>query len=410
MAVLTMGSYFMGMANKNIVLGVTGGIAAYKTPDLVRRLVEQGAVVRVVMTEAAKAFVTPLSLQAVSGAPVLSELLDSNSEAAMGHIELARFADLVLIAPATANILAKMASGQADDLLSTIVLATIAKVVVVPAMNQQMWLHQQTQRNIARLQKNGVSIMPPGDGAQACGEFGPGRMPEPLDIVRYSEQLFESSALARQHIMITAGPTCEAIDPVRFISNYSSGKMGFALARAAVAVGAEVTLIAGPVQLETPAHVKRMNVTSAQQMLEAVMQSIDEQAIFISCAAVSDYRVANSATHKLKKSSKPLTLQLQPTIDIVQSVARLPSKPLTVGFAAQTHDLEKLAREKMARKNLDMVIANEVGGAQGGFNADDNACFVVHKHGEKNYPLMSKDRLAAALMDDIACLLDKTAT
>ncbi|WP_261923172.1 bifunctional phosphopantothenoylcysteine decarboxylase/phosphopantothenate--cysteine ligase CoaBC [Shewanella sp. NFH-SH190041] len=392
----------MSLKNKNILLGIGGGIAAYKSADLVRRLKERGAQVRVVMTQSAMEFIAPLTLQALSGHPVASDLLDPAAEAAMGHIELARWADLFVIAPATANIIARMQAGMADELLTTCALATAAPVVICPAMNQQMYQHAATQHNLQSLQSRGTHIWGPDSGSQACGEVGPGRMLEPLDIAKRCEGFFAEKLLAGQKLLLTAGPTREAIDPVRYISNHSSGKMGFALAQKAAEMGAEVTLVAGPVNLPTPAGVRRINVQSAQQMLDAVMQAVAEQDIFIACAAVADYRIAQVAEAKIKKSAETMQLALVRNPDILATVAALQHKPFTVGFAAETHDVEHYATDKLQRKKLDMIAANDVSIAGQGFNADSNALKVIWPNGSQDLPATDKHTLAGQLLGLIA--------
>ncbi|WP_445395529.1 bifunctional phosphopantothenoylcysteine decarboxylase/phosphopantothenate--cysteine ligase CoaBC [Zobellella sp. An-6] len=395
----------MSLTGKRIVIGITGGIAAYKSAELVRRLKERGAEVRVVMTESAKAFITPLTLQAVSGEPVSDSLLDPAAEAGMGHIELARWAELLLIAPASANTLARLAAGLADDLLTTLCLATPAAVAVAPAMNQQMYRHAATQANLATLAGRGLAIWGPARGEQACGDVGPGRMLEPMALVAEVEHHFAPQArpLASIKLMLTAGPTREALDPVRFISNHSSGKMGFALAAAARELGAEVTLVSGPVGLATPTGVTRIEVESARQMHQAVMARIAEQQIFIACAAVADYAPRTVAEQKIKKTaSDTLVIELTKNPDIVAEVAALPSKPFTVGFAAETRDVEKYARDKLSRKGLDMIAANDVAKAGQGFNSDDNALTVFWPQGRADLPLAGKTQLARHLMTLIA--------
>lgn len=403
----------------NILLGVSGGIAAYKSPDLVRRLRERGAEVQVVMTQGAQQFVTATTFQAVSGRAVRAELWDPAAEAAMGHIELARWADLVLIAPATADLLARIAAGRADDLLTTLLLATAAPVAVAPAMNSLMWAKPATQDNVKALRNRGVTVIGPGHGSQACGETGDGRMSEPLEIVAAIEaQMAQAHAQAHVQahvqardadgplsgckVVITAGPTREAIDPVRYITNRSSGKMGFAIAEAARAAGAEVTLIAGPVQLASPPGVARIDVLTAAQMHDAVMAVIEDAQIFIGTAAVADYRPIQIAPRKLKKSGERLDIELEQTVDILASVAARQNKPFTVGFAAETHDVESYARDKLERKGLDMIAANEVGDDRG-FDCDDNALLVLWpSEGRVSLPSASKTQLAAQLVKLIA--------
>ena len=398
-----------GLSGKHIVLGISGGIAAYKAPELVRRLRERGAEVRVVMTDAAKSFVTPLSLQAVSGYPVSDDLLDPAAEAAMGHIELGKWADLVLIAPATADLLARMAAGMANDLLSTVCLATAAPIAVLPAMNQQMYRAAVTQENLQRLAARGTLLWGPDSGSQACGDIGPGRMLDPLVIVDMANSHFSSRKdLAHLNIMVTAGPTREALDPVRFISNHSSGKMGFAIAKAAADRGAHVTLIAGPVTQLTPANVRRIDVESALEMQKAVQDSVGSQHIFISCAAVADYRAELIADEKIKKQGDEITVKMIKNPDIVAGVAALKEqRPYVVGFAAETNNVEEYARQKRARKNLDLICANDVSQPNQGFNSDSNALHLFWQDGEKRLPLERKELLGQLLLDEIVTRYDE---
>ncbi|MEW9798059.1 bifunctional phosphopantothenoylcysteine decarboxylase/phosphopantothenate--cysteine ligase CoaBC [Alteromonas sp. CYL-A6] len=398
----------MTLANTKVLLGVTGGIAAYKTPDLVRKLTAQGADVRVVLTDSAAEFVSALSLQAVSGNPVHQHLLDRDAEAAMGHIELAKWADILLIAPATANCMAKLANGLADDLLSTLFLATTAQVFIAPAMNQQMWKAPATQRNLSALSMMGVTVLGPDSGEQACGDVGAGRMLEPLDIVAALAPPADPR-LADRHIVITAGPTREALDPVRYISNHSSGKMGFALAAAAAARGAKVTLIAGPVSLATPPGCTRIDVQSAQQMLDATMKVIDSADIFIGTAAVADYRAASVSDQKIKKTGDELTLTFIKNPDILANVASLPQPPFTVGFAAESHDLAQYAKDKLTRKRLAMIAANDITVPGLGFNSNENALHVFWPGGDKTLPPMSKNALAGELVSMIAARFSEAA-
>ncbi|WP_205953837.1 bifunctional phosphopantothenoylcysteine decarboxylase/phosphopantothenate--cysteine ligase CoaBC [Pantoea stewartii] len=401
----------MGLAGKKVLLGVSGGIAAYKTPELVRRLRDRGADVRVMMTEGAKAFITPLSLQAVSGYPVFDDLLDPAAEAAMGHIELAKWADLIVLAPATADLIARITAGMANDLVTTAVLATAAPVAIVPAMNQQMYRAAVTQENLVRLQARGLLIWGPDSGSQACGDIGPGRMLDPLAIVDHAVQWAAPvNDLQHLNIMITAGPTREAIDPVRYISNHSSGKMGFAIAAAAAKRGARVTLVSGPVALPTPAGVKRVDVTSALEMQAAVMGEINAQHIFIASAAVADYRATEIADEKIKKQDddEKVSLQLIKNPDIVAGVAALTqSRPFVVGFAAETQNVEEYARKKRARKNLDLICANDVSKAGHGFNSDTNALHLFWQEGEKTLPLSDKSLLGQLLIDEIVSRYDE---
>ncbi len=394
----------MKLVNKKIVLGVCGGVAAYKAPDIVRRLQDKGAQVRVVMTRSACEFVRPLTFQAVSGQEVLVELLDERAEAAMGHIELARWADLLLIAPATANSMAKIAAGIADDLLTTLALATRAPVLIAPSMNNAMWENAATQSVVATLTGRSIRLLGPASGAQACGEFGPGRLLEPTQIADECEQFLPVEKLFSKpvRIVITAGPTREAIDPVRFISNHSSGKMGFALASAALRLGAQVTLVAGPVRIEPPAGTTYLSVVSAREMHEAVMRCVDQADIFIAVAAVADYRVADLSDRKIKKSDEQMALQLERNPDILADVASRRAKPFCVGFAAETHQVEEYARGKLKRKNLDMIVANKVGVDDGGFNSDNNAVEVFWHDDSRVYGTQSKQQLAIELMELIA--------
>ena len=393
------------LAGKKILLGISGGIAAYKCAELTRRLIEHGAQVQVVMTKAAKEFITPLTMQAVSGRPVSDSLLDPAAEASMGHIELAKWADLVLLAPATADLIARIAAGMGNDLLTTLVLATDAPIAVSPAMNQQMYRNQATQANLATLSERGMLIWGPAAGEQACGDVGPGRMLEPMQLVEHCNDFFGPKPLAGRSVLLTAGPTREALDPVRYITNHSSGKMGYALAQAAAQMGAEVTLISGPVSLPTPAGVTRVDVNSAEQMHQAVMTHAKTHQVFIACAAVADYRAQTVAEQKIKKTddSDQMTLTLVKNPDIVASVAAMTEhRPFTVGFAAETQDVEKYARSKLEKKNLDMICANDVSLEGQGFNSNDNAVTVLWKEGSEALPLASKQALAHAILLRIA--------
>ena len=397
-----------GLAGKKILLGISGGIAAYKCAELTRRLIERGAQVQVVMTNAAKEFITPLTMQAVSGRPVSDSLLDPAAEASMGHIELAKWADLVLLAPATADLIARMTAGMGNDLLTTLLLATDAPVAVSPAMNQQMYSHPATQENIATLKRRGCEIWGPAAGEQACGDVGMGRMLEPMQLVHRCEDFFQPKPLAGRSVLITAGPTREAIDPVRYITNHSSGKMGYALAEAAAKQGATVTLISGPVSLATPNKVNRVDVDSAQQMFDAVSTNAAQHDIFISCAAVADYRPQSIADQKLKKvdGKDDMTIQMVKNPDIVASVASMTEgRPFTVGFAAETQDVEKYARGKLERKNLDMICANDVSVEGQGFNSSSNELHLYWKDGDKSLPLDSKDTLGFQILDQIQQLI-----
>jgi len=386
----------------NVLLGITGGIAAYKTPDLLRRLRERGATVRVVMTASASEFVTPTSLQAVSGEPVRSSLWDHEAEAAMGHIELARWADLVLVAPATAEFLSRLANGGASDLLSTLCLATTAPIAVAPAMNHVMWSNAAVQANRATLEERGVHILGPGVGEQACGETGPGRMLDVPELADRALSIVEpTGALAGRTVLLTAGPTREPVDPVRYLTNRSSGKMGYALAAAARSAGARVILVSGPVGLPTPGGVERVDVETADQMFDAVMAQVGDADVFIASAAVADYRPAERATNKIKKHSDYDSIALEKNRDIVASVAALPDRPFTVGFAAETEKLRDHAMQKLTKKKLDMIVANTVG-EQRGFDQDDNTVDVYWPGGERKFGRMTKTELALALVDIIA--------
>ncbi len=389
---------------RRILLGVTGGIAAYKSADLVRRLRDAGAEVRVVMSRGAQAFITPLTFQAVSGNPVHTELLDEAAEAGMGHIELARWADQVLVAPSTANFIARLAHGLADDLLSTICLATATPVTLAPAMNREMWSHPATCANCEILKLRGVRLIGPASGAQACGETGPGRMVEPAELVE-ALAIPGESALAGRHVLVTAGPTYEDIDPVRFIANRSSGRMGFAVAQAAREAGARVSLVAGPVALETPQGVERTDVRSAQEMCDVVLDLSVSADVFISVAAVADYRPARPAAQKLKKGLPKQKIEFVANPDIVSEVAALEHGPLTVGFAAETEKLKEHAQEKLSRKRLDMIAANRVGQAGSGFESDQNEILLLTPSGEQDLGKGSKRKLAQLLIKAVASRL-----
>jgi len=387
--------------NKRILLGISGSIAAYKSAEITRRLRELEADVRVVMTRAAMEFITPLTMQALSGNPVHSELLDTTAEAAMGHIELARWADLILLAPASADLIARLASGRADDLLSAVCLASKARIAIAPAMNQGMWGKQATQDNIATLKQRDVSVLGPAQGLQACGDIGLGRLLEPADLIESCTSLFRNGLMTGRHILITAGPTREPIDPVRYISNRSSGKMGFALARAAIEAGAKVTLIAGPVSLATPDGVTRIDVETASQMHQAVHHHVTQCDIFIATAAVADYKPGLQAVNKIKKTADEMQLKLVRTHDILSSVATLSSAPYTVGFAAETDNVLDYARAKMERKKLDIIVANSVGPTKG-FDQDDNEVDVLWSQGHIHLEQTSKTLLAQKLIKIIA--------
>ncbi len=384
------------LANKRVIVGVTGGIAAYKSADLVRRLRASGAEVRVVMTAHAKEFITPLTLQAVSGHPVHDDLFDLKAEAAMGHIELARWADVIVVAPATADFMARLVAASANDLLTTLCLATSALIAIVPAMNQAMWKNTLTQQNLQVLQTKGIHVFGPAEGSQACGDTGPGRMLEPIDIVERASQLFATGLLAGKKVVITAGPTQEPIDPVRYLSNGSSGKMGYALAEAAIEAGASVVLISGPVQLLPPPRACTIAVRTAQEMLAAVLKEVADADFFLGVAAVADYRCKMPATQKQAKQDS-LTLQLERNPDIIAEVAALATPPFLVGFAAETHDLIASAQSKMNKKKLNMIVANEVGEGKA-IGCDENAVTVLYPEGQTHFPLMPKSRLARELI------------
>jgi len=388
-----------------ILLGVTGGIAAYKSPDLVRRLIERGADVQVVMTSAAQRFVSPMSFQAVSGRPTRSDLWDGAAEAAMGHIELARWAQLVLIAPASADFIARLAHGRADDLLATLCLATEAPITLAPAMNRVMWANKSTQANVETLITRGIRILGPGSGNQACGEVGLGRMWEP---VKLAESLLEpppnAGLLAGLNILITAGPTRERLDPVRYLTNRSSGKMGFAVAAAAREAGAHVTIVTGPVQLPTPGGITRINVESARDMYAAVHRQVADADVFIGAAAVADFQPVSVAKHKIKKQGVPVKLELEPAPDIIKSVADMAKRPFVVGFAAETDNVEDNARSKLKRKKLDMIAANQVGDGIA-FDCEDNALTVIWPGGKVEVARGPKIDVARQLIALIASRL-----
>ena len=395
------------LAGKKILLGISGGIAAYKCAELTRRLIERGAQVHVVMTKAAQEFITPLTMQAVSGNPVSSSLLDPSAESSMGHIELAKWADLVLLAPATADLIARISAGMGNDLLSTLCLATDAPIAVAPAMNQQMYRNVATQENLATLHRRGFTLWGPASGEQACGDVGPGRMLEPMQLVHHCEDFFQQPDLNELNIVITAGPTREAIDPVRYLSNYSSGKMGFAIAAAAAKRGANVTLISGPVNLATPTGVTRININSATEMHQAALEHAINNNIFIACAAVADFRPAHVAPQKMKKQdgNDEMMIQLVKNPDIVASIAALTeNRPFTVGFAAETQNVEHYARGKLTKKNLDLICANDVSVQGQGFNSDNNALHLYWSNGDKTLPLATKADLGQQIVTEIVNL------
>jgi len=389
------------LANKRVLLGVTGSIAAYKSAELVRRLMDEGATVQVVMTEAAQAFVTPFTLQTLSGRPVHCTLMDADAEATMGHIEQARWADLIVVAPASANFIAKLAQGRADELLSAICLASAAPLAVAPAMNQQMWANAATQANVAMLVERDVTLLGPAAGEQACGDVGAGRMLEPEQIVERCAEYFDVGLLAGRRVLITAGPTQEDIDPVRYISNRSSGKMGFSIAAAAAEAGALVTLISGPVSLETPPRVTRIDVRSAEQMLAAV-QAQETPDIVIAAAAVADYRPLQVASQKIKKQVGSAQLSLEQTPDILATITENKGDMFVVGFAAETERLEENARIKLEKKSLDLIAANWVGSEHGGFDSHENALTVLWQDGGVELPMAPKEKIARLLIDIVA--------
>ena len=392
--------------NRNVLVGVSGGIAAYKSAELVRQLQQLGATVRVIMTRGAHEFITELTLQALSGNPVHTELLDPKAELGMGHIELARWADVLVAAPATADLLARLAAGRADDLLTTVALATAAPLLLAPAMNQQMWRDKATAANVATLAARGHTLVGPASGEQACGDVGPGRMEEPAVIAAAVARLFETGLLEGRRVVITAGPTREALDPVRFISNHSSGKMGYALAQASIDAGARTTLVSGPVNLQAPEHARVVAVESAGEMLGQCLQLLPDCDIFIACAAVADYRPAAVEQQKIKKGPEQISLLLVRNPDIVATVAASDQRPFTVGFAAETHELLAHARDKMARKGLDMIIANDVSDRSIGFNSDNNQATVLWPDGEQTLPLSNKSAMARQIIALIAQRLE----
>ncbi len=390
------------MLKKKILLGVTGGIAAYKSAELIRLIIKSGAEVRVVMTTAATEFVQPLTYQALSGHRVYTDIFDAEADSAMDHIELARWADLMIVAPASADFIAKMRNGYADNLLLTLCLASKQPVAIAPAMNQQMYANRATQDNIKQLASRAVLIWGPDDGEQACGDTGPGRMLEPTELFERVAEYLSPGKLDGKNVLITAGPTREPIDPVRYISNRSTGRMGYALAQAAHQAGAGVTLVSGPVNLDAPAGVERISVSSAIEMRDAVIERVAKVDIFIACAAVSDYRVEQVAAQKIKKTTQKIKLELIPNPDIVSEVTRLKNKPFTLGFAAETEKLEQHAVEKLQRKNLDMIAANRVAAEQTGFESDTNELTVIWPDGQRLLTLNDKNEIAKQLIDLVA--------
>tara|TARA_B000000557_G_scaffold201413_1_gene166677 strand:+ start:5831 stop:7027 length:1197 start_codon:yes stop_codon:yes gene_type:complete len=392
------------LTNKNVLLGVTGGIAAYKSAEIVRHLKKSGSSVRVVMTKSAEEFITPLTLQALSGNRVSSELLDAEAEAAMGHIELAKWADAILIAPATANTIARLSSGRGDDLLSTVTLAFDGPVSLAPAMNQAMWRDERTQENLDRLIQKGYEVCGPGSGEQACGDTGLGRMLEPLEILQIFSNSFTKGKMSGKRVLITAGPTQEPIDPVRFITNRSSGKMGYNLAEAAIESGARVTLISGPVDIPKPSNCNFVSVETAQEMYDAVMHHVKEKDVYIGTAAVSDYRPVNTSNQKIKKdgSGKPIILELEENKDILKSVSELQDKPYVVGFAAETDNLLVNADKKLKGKNLDLIVANDVSDKEIGFNSEQNEVTLITSKEKTLIERQSKKKVSRQIIDFIS--------
>ena len=394
----------LSLTNKRILLGITGGIAAYKSAELARLLVRAGAEVHVAMTPSATEFITPLTMQALSGHRVHLDLLDPEAEAGMGHIELARWADFIIVAPATADFIARMAHGQADDLLTTLVLASTAQIAIAPAMNQTMWADDITQTNLEALQHRRINIWGPASGEQACGDVGLGRMIEPQEIADRCAGMFETTRMTGKKVLITGGPTCEAIDPVRFISNHSSGKMAFALAAEAADAGAHVSLVSGPVNLPTPDRVRRTDVESAEQMLDAVMERVADTDIFIGVAAVADYRPATIEKQKIKKNADSMTLALVKNPDIISHVAALPDGPIVAGFAAETEKLEAHGEEKLKRKGLDLLFANK---ATETFNSDEVTVTALTRHSQQTLGPGSKVSIARLIIELIAKYLEQ---
>ena len=396
------------LLNKRIILGVTGGIAAYKSAEVVRRLQDRGAEVRVVMTPGAEEFLRPLTMQALSGHPVHTGLLDEKAEAGMGHIELARWADLLLIAPASADFIANMVHGRADSLLAAIYLATPAKVAIAPAMNQAMWSHSASVENINNLTRRGVTIIGPESGSQACGDIGPGRMEQPDSIIEQASSLFNSGVLQGEKVVITAGPTREALDPVRYISNHSSGKMGYALAAAAIEAGADVTLISGPVALSIPEKCQGILVMSADEMQQAALEFAEGADIFIATAAVADYKAASIASEKIKSGDDKMTISLEKNPDIVSSVASTFEDLFVIGFAAESNDVETYAKGKLEQKHLDAIVANDISRTDIGFNSDDNEVSWIDTDSTIVFSKRSKAQLARDLVAQIAIKINST--
>ena len=396
------------LSNKRIIVGVTGGIAAYKSAEVVRRLQDRGAEVRVVMTPGAEEFLRPLTMQALSGHPVHTGLLDEKAEAGMGHIELARWTDLLLIAPASADFIANMVHGRADSLLAAIYLATPAKVAIAPAMNQAMWSHSASVENINNLTRRGVTMIGPESGSQACGDIGPGRMEQPDSIVEQASSLFNSGVLQGKKVVITAGPTREALDPVRYISNHSSGKMGYALAAAAIEAGADVILISGPVALSIPERCQAILVMSADEMQQAALEFAEGADIFIATAAVADYKAASVASEKIKSGDDKMTISLEKNPDIVSSVASTFEDLFVIGFAAESNDVETYAKGKLEQKHLDAIVANDISRTDIGFNSDDNEVSWIDADSTIVFSKRSKAQLARDLVAQIAIKINPT--
>jgi len=389
------------LTNKRVLLGVSGSIAAYKSPDIVRRLQDLGAEVKVVLTDGGKEFVSERSLQTISKNKVYSNLWDKEAELAMGHIELAKWSDIVIIAPASANTIAKLCHGRADDLLSTVILATDAKVMLAPSMNQQMFASKAMKDNLKIVLKRGIVLIEPGFGEQACGDIGEGRLAEPLDIAKQAADLFISGSLSGKKVLITLGGTIEAIDPVRFISNHSSGKMGMALAHECIQAGAKTTLIIGSISIDIEKRAEVIRIVSAEDMYKAVMQRIESQDLFISCAAVADFRPKNISNNKIKKNNNSLTIELIKNKDILASVCQLNKKPICIGFAAETENLIDNARAKLARKQCEAIILNDVSQSEIGLNSDENEVHFITKENYEKIEKNSKHIIAEKVIQKI---------
>ena len=390
-----------GLTNKRIVLGVSGSIAAYKAPDIVRRLQDLGADVRVIVTDGGREFVSERSLQTISKNKVHNNLWDKEAELSMGHIEIAKWADVIIIAPASANTIAKLCHGRADDLLSTVILATEAKIMIAPAMNQQMFAASAMKDNLGLLKARGIDIINPGFGDQACGDVGEGRLEEPIDIARQAAELFTSSLLSGKNVLITLGGTREAIDPVRFISNHSSGKMGMALAHACIQAGAKTTLIVGSISIELEKRAEIIQVISAEEMYQAVMKQIDNQDLFISCAAVADFRPKKVSKNKIKKDNQSMTIELIENRDILASVCQLKKKPICIGFAAETENHIINANNKLIKKQCDAIILNDISQTEIGLNADENEVHLITKNRTKKIEKNTKQIVAEKIIDEL---------